>query len=471
MADALAELAAALLGNETQKAIAAENPYLQLQAVPDQVGQLTTQLVTQAEPGRFSAKEYLPWAIGSGLLSGFLSDQGNDYQNTLTGRYIQAATGNKPEGYLPSGLFSQASRQGGLFKMLNQLEDQSMFREAIKQNIVNSGKNSLDMQKSVLDALGKANTPKQAQQILRTARAMGIKIGDAGTETEAAAPVPMLPAAMPVQDDVGPELPLPTIQDIETGILKQKIDEMGIPPGEAQEAATKATNEIRQRNKALMGDELVALGKEIGDVEKIIREGEEGIGKAGKTGSGLASAYEKGLAFLDQYTGKFPEAREQAAGDKLLEKTRNIGAAINRIVGSGALSDFESRALFATAMSPTNTKGQNEALLKSYQNGLAVAKDYQSFMNYVLSKYGGDPNKAQLLWESYKKENPILVKRGKEYVVNESRTPWQKFNFTDAYKRMMSGEAPIAAAAETEAAATTPSAAEALAELKRRGKI
>jgi len=438
----LEELAAALLGEDTQKVIATQNPYYALQAVPEQIGGLTEQLVTQA-PTRFSAKEYLPWAVGSGLLSGLLGSAGQDYQNTLTGRYLQAAMGQKPQGYLPSGLFGSAARQGGLFSMINDIKDQEALRLGLTQGMVDTIKNRNDMQKAVLEALSKANTPRAAGQVLSAAKAMGINVGDsAPSALPSSQGGPIATTVKPEEEEIGPELPLKTMRDVESDILRQKIDEEGIPPGAAQEAATKYTNELRQRNKALFGDKLKEQQETVSKIEELVRSGEEGIEKAGKTGSGLASAYEGTLAWLDQYTGKFPEAREQAAGDQLLKTTKQLGAAINRIVGSGALSYFESRALFETAMSPTNTQSQNKILLKKYENGLALVKEHNDFMNYVLDRYGGSPTKAQALWEAYKRDQPILVKEGKEYVINDKRTPWQKFDFANAYKRMMSGELP-----------------------------
>jgi NADH:ubiquinone oxidoreductase subunit len=115
---------------------------------------------------------------------------------------------------------------------------------------------------------------------------------------------------------------------------------------------------------------------------------------------------------------------------------------INRIEGTGALSNIESQALWATAMSPENPRPRNEVILQGYKNGLEIMKEHQAFMNYFIDKTGGNPDLAQTMWNLYKKENPIVVKdKTGSFVINKSRNPWQKFDFGTAYKNFISGEA------------------------------
>lgn len=126
MADGLTALALSLLGDDTQQAIRAENPYYRLQAVPSEIGQAATQLAGQQ--GRKGLGESLAWGVGSGLLSGLLGGAGDQYQQTLTDRYLKAAqtpgaTAESSE--LPPGLFGKASRTGEMFRMQNALDQRA----------------------------------------------------------------------------------------------------------------------------------------------------------------------------------------------------------------------------------------------------------------------------------------------------------------------------------------------------------
>ena len=113
----LEDLAASLVTNEAQKAIAGDNTYYNLKAVPDQIGGLMQNLATQA-PGRFSTGELTTGSLVTGLLSGLLGGAGDNYQTTLTDRYsniVKNAIGGTPsvdDGGLSSGLFKQANQSG-----------------------------------------------------------------------------------------------------------------------------------------------------------------------------------------------------------------------------------------------------------------------------------------------------------------------------------------------------------------------
>lgn len=248
--------------------------------------------------------------------------------------------------------------------------------------------------------------------------------------------------------NAGPDFGVPSLEEVyrQTFAAHRKA---GVPRVQAAAEASKAVEDARKRSRDLYGNRLADQAQTIADTEKIVMLGKEGIEKAGVTGSGLASMWEKGLAMAsDILPGQpFPEAERQSAGDKNLELTRNLGAAINRIVGSGALSNMESQALFATAMSPTNARSQNEAILRNYQNGLAIMKEHQSFMNYFIDKTGSNPEAAQSLWELYKQDNPIVVQnQNGDFVVNEQRQPWQTYDFRTAYQQYMAGERSVAQA-------------------------
>ena len=244
---------------------------------------------------------------------------------------------------------------------------------------------------------------------------------------------------MPTEDDSGPSLGVPSLEDEENRIYRERLKIM--PPTQAAVSAREQIEGKRKRGKDMFGKKLDAASDTISQMEDLIRKGDEGVLKAGKTGSKIASLYESFLSTFSPFDT--PEADRQAQGDKALELTQNLGTMINRIVGSGALSDFESKALFATAMSPTNTNAQNEMILRNYKNGLSAAKEHRDFMSYFADKTGGNPEKAQTLWEIYKREQPIIIAAPDgSQVLNEARKPWQQFDFGDAYKRFLKGDIP-----------------------------
>lgn len=247
------------------------------------------------------------------------------------------------------------------------------------------------------------------------------------------------PSGLPSSDslgDVGPNLGVPNLRDYELQRYRENLA-AGMSSSQAAISARADVEDRRKRTKDLFGDKLAKEAETIGQMEDLINKGREGIAKAGMTGSGVASTYEQVLA---TFPGLFPEAAVQSAGDKLLTLTQNIGAMANRIVGSGAMSDFETKALFATAMSPDSPRPQNEAVLRSYENGLAIMKEHQNFINHFMERTGGNPDRAQMLWDIYRKQNPILVQNARgEVVVNPNRSPWQTFDFDSAYRQYMTG--------------------------------
>lgn len=179
----------------------------------------------------------------------------------------------------------------------------------------------------------------------------------------------------------------------------------------------------------------------IGGLERQKQLTEEGIAKAGVTGSRTASLYEKGLSGLSSYLGGgvFPEAERQAAGDSALAQAQQLAVAANRIKGTGALSDFETRGLLSTAPGPDKTPAQNQEILQNITIALEAAKEHNDFINTAASE-GVTPHKAQILWNAYKKENPIIVTDFNGGIkLNENRIPWQQVNFPELEQKFLSG--------------------------------
>lgn len=137
---ALDDLAAALYGQQVQKAIAADNNYTQLAQVPDAISGLITNAAVQT-PGKYDTKDIILGALLSGTTSGLLSGAGENYQNVLTKRYqdsaISAAQGNEPtnEGLSPS-LFKAAKDTGSMFRAKQAAETRDLLQRATLQDPV-----------------------------------------------------------------------------------------------------------------------------------------------------------------------------------------------------------------------------------------------------------------------------------------------------------------------------------------------
>lgn len=185
------DLVAALAGQDTQAAIAAENPYFQFKSAPDLIGQAVPKMLAQ-DPGKYSTKQALALALGSGLLSGTLQSFGNDYQNTLTDRFnktaLDVATG-KPRGseYLPANLFRRANDAVSIFQTKKALEQQKSKEDlqlAIDNKITELNDPELQAaeKKAKIDDLMTQFDPAIVNaQIAREARLEGIR-GSSGAD-------------------------------------------------------------------------------------------------------------------------------------------------------------------------------------------------------------------------------------------------------------------------------------------------
>lgn len=441
---ALEELAKALILENESPDFSKGDAYKDFGGIADYLGQNILQNRDQ-----YGTKNAMAGALITGMLGGGLDTMSRDYQNEQKDLYRKALIGNmlgdgtQPED-LEDSLFDVAKQKSGALKVLD-----------LAETVDTQNKQNIENKKVIISELAKADTPFAQQRVLEAGKALGLIPKDMTLGDTEAEPLVTSPSET---EDIGPKLGVPNLQEIEDAAFQRKI-KAGQPAIQASVSAKAEAEDRRKRSRDLISGKLKEEQESIGAAEDIIRKGEEGIEKAGVTGSNLASAYESTASWISGLLGGgvFPEAEKQATGDTNLKLTQNLGAMLNRIKGSGALSDFESKALFETAMSPTKTKPENEAILRGYKNGLAIMKEHNDFLNYFSEQTGGNPDRAQTLWEIYKKENPILVqdKQG-NFVINDKKTPWQKFDFEKAYSGFMSGESPSIAPVSTPTTNTVP---------------
>ena len=144
----LEDLAAALLGAETQTAIAAENPYLRGAGVADQISGLIPEAYSAAQKSGNSSKNLREAAIASaltGLVGGLFEGAGGDYQQKLTSRYVTGlnqALAKKPvtvEG-LPDNLFSRITQSAALFDLQDRIAAGEAQRDVVKAGLLETAK-------------------------------------------------------------------------------------------------------------------------------------------------------------------------------------------------------------------------------------------------------------------------------------------------------------------------------------------
>jgi len=127
------DLAQLFAGQDVQKTIAAENPYLQGENTVNQIGQVVQQA---AGTGRYGLGELGIGSAITGLLGGLLGGAGGNYQNTLTGRYndtidrLKSGQSLDPESTgLSANIFQKADTNARLFRKVQELQDAQKVKD------------------------------------------------------------------------------------------------------------------------------------------------------------------------------------------------------------------------------------------------------------------------------------------------------------------------------------------------------
>ena len=144
----LEDLAQLLVGG-SDAAIAADDPYLEFKAIPDQL----SQAILSANAPQYKTKDKIIGGLITGLLSGGAERLSNDYQNRASNAYrdvVLKALGKssddieKPD-VLSAKVFRSAKQQGDLFKIISGLKAKEKIED---YNFARSGK----LEDKLLDA-------------------------------------------------------------------------------------------------------------------------------------------------------------------------------------------------------------------------------------------------------------------------------------------------------------------------------
>ena len=231
----------------------------------------------------------------------------------------------------------------------------------------------------------------------------------------------------------GPKLGVPTLDQIEQETYQRLRQQM--PEQQAAVSAREKVQRLSTQAKQLFGKPLADSQQSLATLDRLITDLRQGIDQAGVTGAPVASSYEKIASLMPWAT----EAKKQVAGDALLDTVgmQAVGQAKSAL--PGPLSNWESQKLFAVGPGSDKPKAVNEQFLKRYEQLKEVTQEYNDFMNYFADATGGNPQKAKQYWELYKRANPIVVETGNGAEINTNRTPWQQFDFKNAYSNFLSG--------------------------------
>lgn len=390
---ALEQLAAELLGDDTQKVIAAENPYVRFMEAPRELNKYlnTVQPQTSGDLWGKAAAASLGGLFGAGMEA-----FGDRYQNTLQDRYKNALNsaiaGQEPDAAgLPAGLFGRAKRGGALWNMLKEAKDQENVQDLQKQQ-----------------ALLLTEKPWLATMY-------GRKPGAAQAPTPAAAE------------------PDPLRQSLQTGKsstderyreLYQQNLEAGIPP---TQAATGAKDAIRAELKANVGsvDKAAKSRAYAEELLSLADEAELGVQAAGETGP-LDRL--RGLKIKTQTILNDPEAERRLSGRQTLDSIKPKLVKMGRT--PGAVSDYEAQMILAGGPTTEKTEITNQTLINNWRELATYNQEYADFLD-TYREVNGTISGAEKLWNEYRRTYPLfqegLSKKGTTVKFFPERPSWQEF--------------------------------------------
>lgn len=385
-------------------------------------------------------------SIAQGLLGGFLNNQAKKEEaqykadladvlrGTLSGRSVlRPSVGQDDMGLISAfKLARDIEEEDALSKLDRQLRYEDLKAERADERA---------NEKEIIKGLLLADNPIKKRQAEKVAKFYGVLPED--YETEAPTEGILQPELLePEVDPLGPRLGVKTLRQMEDERIKQLAGDMYYDPeirGRAMTSARAEVDDRRKRARDMYGKDLLSKEEELRDVSENLRLLDEGIEKAGTTGSDYASSFEKGLSLLDTVLpgDNFPEAKRQVEGDNALTKVKISETLKEGQKLKGSFSDSDRKFLMEQAPGSDKLREENIAI----RNRLAAAEkhltDRNSFFNYVLDETGGNFDKANQYWKLYSEANPLFDEKGR---LREDRAPWQQFDFEDAYAKFLKGE-------------------------------
>lgn len=397
---------------------------------------------------RASTGANLGASIAQGLLGGFLANQAkeeeatyaNDLSDVLRGALSGKSVFRPSVGKDDMGLISAFKLQRDIAEQDAELKLQRELDLEAEKSSFQAGR---ELQKEFFSKMLEADTPRKKQQAITVGKTLGF-LPDDFEDTPAPTEGILQPELLEPEPRLGPDLGVPTLREMEDRRIRQLAGEDYENPEIRKSAMVSARAEAddrRKRSRDIYQKDLLAKDAELKEISDTVRLLDEGIEKAGDTGLPLASAFEKGLTYLDTIIpgDAFPEAALQVEGDSALRKAKVSETLREGQKLKGSFSDSDRRFLLEQAPGEDKPRVVNEAIRNRLKAAERHLQDRNSFFNYVLDETGGNFDKANQYWKIYSEANPLFDKNGN---LREDRTPWQNFNFKENYERFLKGEKP-----------------------------
>lgn len=410
------DLALALASQQdAQNSIAQENPYLQLQGIPDAIGKIAMQSAASGKSGL--GQSALVSGI-SGLLSGGLGVAGGNYQRSATEDYTRALAdslaGRTPSiGGLSNSLFADAKKQASLFaaqRAINQMDMNDKYEQEKKL--------------SILSQITKY--PEQADEIIAAAS----KLDGNAAPSRSIAPMEAATPSVEVGAQPASEDRRQTIQDRTNEYIKS-ARKMGMTPNQALEYANKFTKPDELQVKTAL-KKIEASRQRASTLSELANTALAGVAGAGETGGIMSPVRNLGANIAAVFGSK--DQNDKLTAQATLNSIRPDLVKMNR--SPGAVTEGENKIAIGAGPNSDQTPEANKMLAKKMLAIADVENDYANFIESYVNKYG-DVKGADKLWAEYKKENPIFVRDDQtgEYYVNEQRTPITEYDFSGSKSR------------------------------------
>lgn len=370
----LEDLVSLLVAGEAEKkAIAESDPYLEFQAIPDQIGKIALQSQTG------STKDKVIAGLLSGILSGGAGALSEDYQTRAKDAYEGVlgalASGQevqKPD-VLPSSLFSSAKDKMQLFGLLDRAREIDQNKKLYLEDRLEEKKLKSEVIKELI------KSPKIAD------RKLALSLLSQGRRP-------------PNETSTEPPLELRSPQDRLSALEEQY--------GDRDIAKSLLIEEEKEKEKKREEDRkgLASLQSDIEQSERTISELRTAISKAGQTGGLVGEeAIRSDIVLPLQSKLGNVEAKKRLEGRAVLDELAILSAGQLRKLFPGNPSEKEFLKLLEASPGTIRLPEENKALLKKMERVLSLAKQKENFLREAINR-GEDP---VLSGELFDKQFPL----------------------------------------------------------------
>lgn len=394
---AIEDFALALMGPQTQQAIAAENPYYRGQGAVDSMTDTAFNVIANnaRQRGRVpTIKEALIPSLVGGLASGIFKGVGDQHQNTLLDRYqktmLDLQSGNVPtaeaSGLSPS-LFKSAKDNSSIFAIKRGLENQALQDEISKSIQIDEARSNNEIRKKLLDTAMTSPRLADRQQAMEMFRSLSGQGGAAQRRAEAA------PSIQPItSDSMGDVAADPGAGQAPVAGGQARLRQLEQEVGDYNLAAKLYQKEVEDNRRA-QTEKTVAAQKDLGviqkdtaDAEMLLSEMKKAINEAGETGNTAPGAEPLRAALLNVRNALGDEkAGTRLAARKSLESIGVDMAGQIRKLFPGPVSEKEFAKYLSVAANKGNLREENIALLNKLERAHNIAIQKKNYLEKAVT--------------------------------------------------------------------------------------